>query len=77
MKTNPTQCFTKKNEFGFAQYGGVINNLIFFWSDGVIMKEILINVDCFLLTCKYKYANLNNDNGVCKADPCFDIWRYS
>ena len=33
------------------------------------MKEILINVDCFLLTCKYKYANLNNDNGVCKADP--------
>ena len=23
------------------------------------MKEILINVDCFLLTCKYKYANLN------------------
>lgn len=43
----------------------------------MIIKEILINVDCFLLTCKYKYANLNNDKGVCKADPCFDIWRYS
>ena len=39
------------------------------------MKEILINVDCFLLTCKY--ANLNNDKGVCKADPCFNIRRYS
>ena len=23
MKTNPTQCFTKKNEFGFALFGGV------------------------------------------------------
>lgn len=22
MKTNPTQCFTKKNEFGFALFGG-------------------------------------------------------
>ena len=21
MKTNPTQCFTKKNEFGFALFG--------------------------------------------------------
>ena len=23
MKTNPTQCFTKKNEFGFALFGGL------------------------------------------------------
>lgn len=22
MKTNPKQCLTKKNEFGFAQFGG-------------------------------------------------------
>ena len=22
MKTNPTQCLTKKNEFGFALFGG-------------------------------------------------------
>lgn len=24
MKTNPTQCFTKKNEFGFALFGGAV-----------------------------------------------------
>ena len=26
MKTNPTQCFTKKNEFGFALFGGSEGN---------------------------------------------------
>lgn len=25
MKTNPTQCFTKKNEFGFALFGEAID----------------------------------------------------
>lgn len=25
MKTNPTQCFTKKNEFGFALFGGAFS----------------------------------------------------
>lgn len=35
----------------------------------MIIKEILINVDCFLLTCKYKYANLNNDKGSALQTP--------
>lgn len=26
MKTNPTQCFTKKNEFGFALFGDPYGN---------------------------------------------------
>ncbi len=26
MKTNPTQCFTKKNEFGFALFSGLEGN---------------------------------------------------
>lgn len=33
MKTNPTQCFTKKNEFGFALFGGPMGTYIAYFVD--------------------------------------------
>gem|GEM_PF-5321642 len=41
MKTNPTQCFTKKNEFGFALFGGAVRSISELEIVSVLFPEML------------------------------------
>lgn len=45
MKTNPTQCFTKKNEFGFALFGGRLQSRTYTAKDGTnrTVLEVVAN----------------------------------